>query len=49
MRGRPIKRTLREWPCHQEMTILMRHVAPTEYGLSIEIYVFSRDTGVEQL
>ena len=27
----------------QEMTFLVRHLAPTEYGLPIEIYVFSRD------
>ena len=28
---------------HQEMTFLVRHLAPTEHGLPIEIYVFSRD------
>jgi miniconductance mechanosensitive channel len=28
---------------HQEMTFLVRHLAPTERGLPIEIYVFSRD------
>ena len=28
---------------HQEMTFLVRHLAPTEHGLPIELYVFSRD------
>ena len=28
---------------HQEMTFLMRQLAPTSHGLPIEIYVFSRD------
>ena len=28
---------------HQDMTFLVRHLAPTEHGLPIEIYVFSRD------
>ena len=28
---------------HQEMTFLVRHLAPTEHGLPIEIYVFGRD------
>ena len=28
---------------HQELTFLVRHLAPTEHGLPIEIYVFSRD------
>ena len=28
---------------HQEMTFLVRHLAPTEHGLPIQIYVFSRD------
>ena len=28
---------------HQEMTFLVRHLSPTEHGLPIEIYVFSRD------
>ena len=28
---------------HQEMTFLVRHLAPTEHGLPVEIYVFSRD------
>jgi len=28
---------------HQEMTSLIRQLAPTEHGLPIEIYVFSRD------
>ena len=28
---------------HQEMTFLVRQLAPTEHGLPIEIYVFSRD------
>ena len=28
---------------HQEMTFLVRHLAPTEHGLPLEIYVFSRD------
>lgn len=28
---------------HQEMTFLIRHLAPTEHGLPIEIYVFSND------
>jgi len=28
---------------NQEMTFLIRHLAPTEHGLPIEIYVFSKD------
>ncbi|MDH3392768.1 MAG: mechanosensitive ion channel, partial [Desulfobulbaceae bacterium] len=28
---------------HQEMTFLVRHLAPTAQGLPLEIYVFSRD------
>ena len=28
---------------HDEMTFLVRHLPPTEHGLPIEIYVFSRD------
>jgi miniconductance mechanosensitive channel len=28
---------------HQDMTFLVRQLAPTEYGLPIEIYVFSKD------
>ena len=28
---------------HQDMTFLVRQLAPTEHGLPIEIYVFSRD------
>jgi miniconductance mechanosensitive channel len=28
---------------HQEMTFLVRHLQPTEKGLPLEIYVFSRD------
>ena len=28
---------------HPEMTFLVRHLPPTEHGLPIEIYVFSRD------
>ena len=28
---------------HQDMTFLVRHLAPTEHGLPIEIYVFSND------
>lgn len=28
---------------NQDMTFLVRHLAPTEHGLPIEIYVFSRD------
>ena len=28
---------------HQDMTFLVRQLAPTEYGLPIEIYVFSND------
>ena len=28
---------------HQEMTFLVRHLQPTERGLPIEIYVFSKD------
>jgi miniconductance mechanosensitive channel len=28
---------------HQEMTFLVRQLAPTEHGLPIEIYVFSKD------
>ena len=35
---------LRNYPMiHQEMTFLVRHLAPTEHGLPIKIYVFSRD------
>ncbi len=29
---------------HQQMTFLVRHLQPTEKGLPIEIYVFSKDT-----
>lgn len=29
---------------HQEMTFLVRQLAPNEHGLPIEIYVFSKDT-----
>ena len=29
---------------NQEMTFLVRHLAPTEHGLPIEVYVFSKDT-----
>ncbi|MFQ5588391.1 MAG: mechanosensitive ion channel family protein [Nitrospiria bacterium] len=29
---------------HQDMTFLIRQLAPTEHGLPIEIYVFCRDT-----
>lgn len=29
---------------HQEMTFLVRQLAPTEHGLPLEIYVFSKDT-----
>jgi miniconductance mechanosensitive channel len=28
---------------HQEMTFLVRHLQPTEIGLPMEIYVFSKD------
>ena len=28
---------------HQDMTFLVRQLAPTEHGLPIEIYVFSQD------
>lgn len=28
---------------HQDMTFLVRHLEPTEHGLPLEIYVFSRD------
>ena len=28
---------------HQEMTLLVRHLQPTEHGLPFEIYVFSND------
>ncbi|MFQ5543449.1 MAG: mechanosensitive ion channel family protein [Nitrospiria bacterium] len=28
---------------HKDMTFLVRHLAPTEHGLPIEIYVFSQD------
>ncbi len=28
---------------HQDMTFLVRHLAPTEHGLPIQIYVFSND------
>jgi len=35
---------LKEHPqIHQEMTFLVRQLAPTEHGLPIEIYVFSKD------
>ncbi|MFQ5717905.1 MAG: mechanosensitive ion channel family protein [Acidobacteriota bacterium] len=35
---------LRQHPqIHQEMTFLVRQIAPTERGLPLEIYVFSRD------
>ncbi len=35
---------LRELPIvHEEMTFLVRQLAPTEHGLPIEIYVFSKD------
>ena len=30
---------------HQDMTFLVRQLAPTEHGLPIEVYVFSRDQG----
>ncbi len=29
---------------HQDMTFLVRQLAPTEHGLPIEIYIFSKDT-----
>lgn len=29
---------------HKEMTLLVRHLAPTENGLPVEIYVFTSDT-----
>ena len=39
-----IVRYLRNHPMiHDEMTFLVRQLAPTEHGLPIEIYVFSRD------
>ena len=28
---------------HQDMTFLVRQLAPTEHGLPIEVYVFSND------
>jgi miniconductance mechanosensitive channel len=28
---------------HQEMTFLVRQLAPTDHGLPLEIYVFSKD------
>jgi len=28
---------------HQDMTFLVRQLAPTEHGLPLELYVFSRD------
>ncbi len=28
---------------YQDMTFLVRQLAPTEHGLPIEVYVFSRD------
>ena len=35
---------LRQHPkIHQQMTFLIRHLPPGEYGLPIEIYVFSND------
>jgi miniconductance mechanosensitive channel len=39
-----IQEYLRHHPMvNQEMTFLIRHLQPTEYGLPIEIYVFSKD------
>jgi miniconductance mechanosensitive channel len=39
-----IEAYLRNHPMvHQEMTFLVRHLAPTEHGLPIEVYVFSKD------
>ncbi len=29
---------------HQDMTLMVRHLAPTENGLPIEIYLFTKDT-----
>ena len=29
---------------HKDMTLMVRHLAPTENGLPIEIYVFTKDT-----
>ena len=34
---------------HQEMTFLMRHLAPTEHGLSDRNLVVHPDPGLEQL
>ena len=40
-----IKEYLKHHPdIHQDMTLLVRHLAPTENGLPVEIYVFSKDT-----
>jgi len=39
-----VKAYLKNHPMiNQEMTFLIRHLAPTEHGLPIEIYVFSKD------
>jgi miniconductance mechanosensitive channel len=40
-----IERVLREHPrIRQDMTLLVRHLAPTEHGLPIEIYCFTSTT-----
>lgn len=39
-----VRAYLRSHPLvHQDMTLLVRHLAPTEHGLPIEIYVFTND------
>ncbi len=39
-----VREYLRNHPLvHQDMTLLVRHLAPTENGLPIEIYVFTND------
>ena len=40
-----LKEYLKHHPdIHQNMTMLVRHLAPTENGLPVEIYVFTKDT-----
>ena len=40
-----VKAYLHQHPkIHENMTFLVRQLAPTQYGLPIEIYVFTTDT-----
>jgi len=40
-----VREYLRRYPqVHQDMTLLVRHLSPTEFGLPIEVYVFTSDT-----